>query len=151
MDYHRTLPFYMTYKAQNMMPPTRKDIKNNSKDMFDYMRMYSIVGQMEEQDAMQDLEYLQQQYPAEIKKYQRKINDILDKYDYPDSMIYDEYPDRIALSGIEKSIIESLKRERNNTDEKEKKEINWDEIEYLVLILLYYEIYKRRRKAKRIY
>ncbi len=48
----------------------------------------------QEQDTVtRDLEYLQEMYPAEAKKYQKVIAGILDRLDYEGSMIYDEYPD----------------------------------------------------------
>ena len=51
----------------------------------------------EEDDAIRDLEYFLQLYPQDAQRYQKKISDILDTMDYNGSMIYDEYPDRMAL------------------------------------------------------
>ena len=62
----KILPFYMTYP----------------------LPMYY----QEEDSIIRDLEYLQQMYPAEAKRYQKVIAGILDKLDYEGSMIYDEYP-----------------------------------------------------------
>ena len=42
---------------------------------------------------LQDLDYLQQMYPGEVKRCQRRIAEMLDKTDYEGSMIYDDYPD----------------------------------------------------------
>ena len=67
----KPLPFYMTYP----------------------MPMYWD----DEDDAVRDLEYFLQLYPEEARRYQKKIMDILDTMDYNGSLIYDEYPDRLAM------------------------------------------------------
>jgi hypothetical protein len=115
------LPFYMTY------PYYTEDTDNTS--------------------IVRDLEYLQQMYPTELKKYQRKIMDILDKMDYEGSMIYDEYPDRASVRRLAESIFDILKKEETgNTDISDKE---WEKIGEIVQILLCNEIYKRRHGRKR--
>lgn len=57
-----------------------------------------------------DLEYLQQMYPAEAKKYQKIIADILDRLDYEGSMIYDEYPDRWQIYRLTQVVVDKLKK-----------------------------------------
>ena len=81
----RILPFYMTYP----------------------LPMYY----QEEDSIIRDLEYLQQMYPAEAKRYQKLIASILDKLDYEGSMIYDEYPD-ISFPWISWSELKSRIRRR---------------------------------------
>ena len=61
MSEQKILPFYMTYPL-----PV-------------YVR--------EEDTILKDLEYLQQLYPADAKKYQKKIVSVLNKIDYESSMI----------------------------------------------------------------
>lgn len=122
MNQHRILPFYMTYPLP--------------------------VYYQEEDRVMQDLEYLQQLYPADAKRYQTRIMVILDQLDYEGSVIYDEYPDRITLYKLVSDISNMLAREEESsgiamTDEKKE----W--ISSLVAILLFYEIYKRRHSNSR--
>ncbi|MBR2402163.1 MAG: hypothetical protein IKB01_05220 [Lachnospiraceae bacterium] len=122
MNQHRILPFYMTYPLP--------------------------VYYQEEDRVMQDLEYLQQLYPADAKRYQTRIMVILDQLDYEGSVIYDEYPDRITLYKLVSDISNMLVREEESsgiamTDEKKE----W--ISSLVAILLFYEIYKRRHSNSR--
>ena len=92
MDNHRILPFYMTYPLP--------------------------LFYQEEDKVQRDLEYLQQMYPTEAKRYQRIIVSMLDKIDYEGSMIYDEYPDRMRLYSLAQDIVNQIKREesmeRNN-------------------------------------
>ena len=52
------------------------------------------LGAQEEEAMIRDLEYMQQLYPADAKKYQKRIAAVLDKIDYDGSLIYDEYPCR---------------------------------------------------------
>lgn len=106
----------------------------------------------EEDSIIRDLEYLQQMYPAEAKKYQKLIASILDKLDYEGSLIYDEYPDRWQLYKLSMDILDRIKRqeagEDGNTDNEETTE-KWEWIGDLVQILLFYEIYKRRHNSRR--
>ena len=135
----KILPFYMTYPLP----------------MF----------YQEEDSIIRDLEYLQQMYPAEAKKYQKLISEILDKLDYEGSLIYDEYPDRWQLYKLSMDILDRIKREERRekgpkpgnadgavipgpgviTDKEEK----WEWIGDLIQILLFYEIYKRRHNSRR--
>lgn len=115
----RILPFYMTYPLP--------------------------VYYQEEDTATRDLEYLQQMYPVEAKKYQKMIAGILDKLDYEGSMIYDEYPDRLRIYKLSQDILDRIKREEEqaNPDQVIPKE-KWEWASDLVQIILFYEIYKRR-------
>ncbi|WMC94114.1 hypothetical protein [Kineothrix sp. MB12-C1] len=115
----RILPFYMTYPLP--------------------------LYYQEEDTATRDLEYLQQMYPMEAKKYQKIIAGILDKLDYEGSMIYDEYPDKWQMYRLSQSVLEVIrkKEEETNKDTVISKE-KWDSIFDLVQIILCYEVYKRR-------
>lgn len=120
MDFnHRILPFYMTYPEIN----TR------------------YTGQ----DAMHDLEYLQQLYPMQVRRYQRRVAEILDKMDYEGSMIYDEYPDRYGMERLTDSVWNIIKREEQaqNPTEVQNAE-TWEWIRSLLFVLLNTEVYKRR-------
>ena len=94
----------------------------------------------QEELCLRDMEYLQQLYPDEVKRFQRRIAEILDKTDYEGSMIYDEYPDRYSMRHLAKSICGILQKETEaeNTPAEE-----------MVQILLFDEIYKRRHGGRR--
>lgn len=124
MDYrNRVVPFYMAY-------PTPYFVK-------------------ESDNVLRDLEYLEQLYPTEARRYQRKIARILDTIDYEGSMIYDEYPDRWQLYSLGESILEILKREEeeSGTDTPTSPE-KWEWVIDMIQLLLYGEIYKRRHCCK---
>ena len=104
----------------------------------------------EEDSIIRDLEYLQQMYPSEAKKYQKVIAGILDKLDYEGSMIYDEYPDKWQLYKLSRDILDRIKRaEEKDAPEVEIPAEKWEWIGDLVQILLFYEIYKRRHNSRR--
>lgn len=126
MHERKILPFYMTYP----------------------LPMYY----QEEDSIIRDLEYLQQMYPKEARKYQKLIASILDKLDYDGSLIYDEYPDRWQLYKLSMDILDRIKRQEIREDgsvDKEESPEKWEWIGDLVQILLFYEIYKRRHNSKR--
>lgn len=143
MNQSRILPFYMAYP----------------------LPMYY----QEEDTVTRDLEYLQQMYPSEAKRYQKIIAEILNQIDYEGSCIYDEYPDKWQLYRLTKTIMDKIKRmegmgERpsgaresaglviGGAGESQNaaaavspaEEKHWEWIEEFVQVLLYYEIYKKR-------
>lgn len=120
----RILPFYMTYP----------------------LPMYY----QEEDSIIRDLEYLQQMYPAEAKRYQKMIASILDRLDYEGSMIYDEYPDRWQLYKLSMDILDRIKTEDKKKEEEERvPPEKWEWMGDMIQILLFYEIYKRRHNSRR--
>ena len=60
--------------------------------MYPYPDLY-----MSEMETERDLQYLQQMYPADAKRMQKKVEEELDKLEYEGSMMYDEYPDRVSM------------------------------------------------------
>lgn len=98
----------------------------------------------EEDTVMRDLEYLQEMYPQEARKYQKTIMRLLDRFDYDGSVIYDEFPDRLAVYRIAQSIMGVIEEEQKQNGEAiPEMQKNW--VMELVQVLLFYEIYKRRQ------
>ncbi|MCM1191435.1 MAG: hypothetical protein NC389_03290 [Acetatifactor muris] len=87
---------------------------------------------------LRDLEYLQQLYPDDVKRCQRRVAEVLDKADYEGSMIYDEYPDRCSLRALAGSIFTIMKKEEENPPSED-----------MIQVLLFNEIYKRRHGGRR--
>ncbi len=130
MDKTIYLPFYMTYPVKYPMQQTNK--------------------------AARDIEYLRELYPAEAKKLLVRISEILDKMDYEESMIYDEYPDRWSLYRLAESIVAILKNDAIENEEEHTNE-HWEWVSDMVQVLLFDEIFNRRhgnnknRKKSHIY
>lgn len=116
--YPKILPFYMTYP----MP----------------------LFYEEEDTVMRDLEYLQEMYPKESRRYHQMIRRILDRFDYDGSVIYDEYPDRMAMYKMAQDIMAVISREEEEAGRPVPAE-KLPEITELVQILMYNEIYRRRQ------
>lgn len=60
--------------------------------MYPYPDVY-----MSEMETERDMQYLQQMYPADAKRMQKKVEEECDKLEYEGSMMYDEYPDRVSM------------------------------------------------------
>ena len=126
----KIMPFYMTYP----LPMYYED----------------------ENSIIRDLEYLQQMYPAQAKRYQKVISNILDKLDYEGSMIYDEFPDRWQLYKLSTDILDRIRREEEKDKESDSENggseaslEKWKWTGDLIQILLFYEIYKTRHNTRR--
>lgn len=115
MNQSRILPFYMAYPLP----------------MF----------YQQEDTVTRDLEYLQQMYPAEAKKYQKIIAEVLDKLDYEGSMIYDEYPDKWQIYRLTQMVVDKIRQQQ---EEESAPVMDWDWITEFIQVILFYEIYKKR-------
>ncbi len=114
MNQSRILPFYMTYPLP--------------------------LYYQQEDTVTRDLEYLQQMYPAEAKKYQKVIVETLDHIDYEGSMIYDEYPDKWQIYRLTQIIADKIKE----SEKEEAQDKNWERTTEFIQVLLAYEIYRKR-------
>ena len=104
----------------------------------------------QEKVLLQDFEYFQQTYPLEVKRYMQKVAEILDKFDYEGSMIYDEYPDRYSMQKLAGTIVQILKREEQDfPEEKRTSADKWIWLQDLIQVLLCNEICKRRHGGRR--
>ena len=103
----------------------------------------------EEDTAERDLDYLIQLYPEQAKKYRERISRMLDGMDYQGSMIYDEYPDRLALLRLAESVQARIRQEEEEEQGREASVEDSRDRKTLIQILLYYEIFRRRRRNGR--
>lgn len=108
------------------------------------------LGPAKESAVLKDLEYLQQTYPKEVRAYQGRIAEILDKLDYEGSMIYDEYPDSCSIRRLAGTIVRIMKQEEKDSGREDPaSEERWRFMEDMVQVLLCNEIYKRRHGGRR--
>ena len=115
---------------------------NEKRGLPFYMSYQQPVLQKEE-DVLRDLDYLQQLYPKEVRTYQKRIMEALDKIEYKGSMIYDEYPDKFLVYKLGKDILAAIKREEAK-EEQEEQEEKWQWVGIIIQVLLSNEIYRRR-------
>ena len=89
-------------------------------------------------------------YPAQVRHYQTRVAEILDKLDYEGSVIYDEYPDRYTLERTADNITDIIRREeRQRHSDQENPGDDGEPRQPLIFVLLVNEVYKRRRGGKR--
>lgn len=139
-------------RAQNVCK--NGESMNQSRILPFYMAYPLPLYYQEEDTVTRDLEYLQQMYPLEAKKYQKIIAETLDRLDYEGSMIYDEYPDRWQIYRLTQVIVDKIKKmENEELQAKEAQEGNvqekdWDRVTEFVQVLLCYEIYRKRHSNR---
>lgn len=115
-----------------------------------YMTYAGYMGADQERELLQDMEYLQQAYPNEVKRFQRRVAEILDKMDYEGSMIYDEYPDFGGMQRMTEGIVKILQNEDNKLPEdRQMPAEKWAWIPDMIQVLVCNEIYKRRHGGRR--
>ena len=115
--YPKILPFYMTYP----MP---------------------LIWE-EEDTVMRDLEYLQELYPRQAKKYRKRIEELLERFDSEGSVLYDEYPDKYMIYHLSCKIRESMEPEIST------QAIREDFLDELIQVMLCQEISRRRCRRYR--
>ncbi len=111
---------------------------NRSRILPFYMAYPLPLYYQAEDSVTRDLEYLQQMYPMQAKKYQKVIAETLESIDYEGSMIYDEYPDKWQIYRLTQMIMDKIEKES------ETPETDPERTREFVQILLFYEIYKKR-------
>ena len=100
----------------------------------------------EEKKWNRDFEYLRQTYPVQVRRYQRRVEEILDKVDYEGSIIYDEYPDRLGIQSLSRIVADTLIRESGE----EHGTAEDSSLEGLIQVLVCNEICRRRHKTRQI-
>lgn len=122
---------------------------NQSRILPFYMAYPLPLFYQQEDSVTRDLEYLQQMYPTEAKKYQKIIAETLDRIDYEGSMIYDEYPDRWQIYRLTQVIVDKIKKaQEEQPEEREKGEQDWSQVTEFIQVLLSYEIYRKRHSNR---
>lgn len=130
----------MDFHSKLLQPLPERQVRGWNGPLPFYMAYPGYYEPGQEELCLRDMEYLQQLYPDEVKRFQKRIAEILDKTDYEGSMIYDEYPDRCSMHHLAKSICGILQKET---------EAEKAPAEEMVQILLFDEIYKRRHGGRR--
>ena len=97
-----------------------------------------------------DFEYMKSLYPDIPKRILPYIEEECDRMEYENSMVYDEYPDKLQLGLMCGRACKNIEKNEKGIDKEEMRNL-WD----LVEVMLYQELYKRRsdnrRRRRRIY
>ena len=112
---------------------------NQSRILPFYMAYPLPLYYQQEDSVTRDLEYLQQMYPTQAKKYQKIIAETLEPLDYEGSMIYDEYPEKWQIYRLTQMIVDKIGK-----SEGESFDMDPDRMAEFVQVILFYEIYRKR-------
>ena len=113
------MPFYMTYPMQNTL--------------------------FEETEYEKDCRRMQELYPRDARQIQSLVDRECDRMEYGNSVIYDEYPDRLQLQLMCGRIYENVRKNEERYLEIEKNAQLKDMIE----LMLYQELYNQRCRNRR--
>lgn len=115
------------------------EVMAESMDREPYM-LYKREDQVNEENNRRGLreeqEYFKGLYPMTVRRNQVFVEEICDRYDYPDSMIYDDYPDRESMLILRDKILTNASDNEGMVDEN------------MTYVLLLHEV-ERRRNLKR--
>jgi hypothetical protein len=125
------------------------------------------IDMSEEEQMEKDKEYMKNLYPSQAKAIQAMVDEECDKLEYEGSVMFDEYPDKIAMKRISMDIFvkfnqEDENRRMDNTQDEDLYVMNYNfgrrplmpgpgqnPVMDMIDILLFNEIYKRRCRHNR--
>lgn len=129
------------------------------KEKMPYYMAYPMPYSFDdERTERMDYEYLQSMYPDTAKRILPYVEEECDRLEYENSMMYDQFPDRLQLRLLCKRVMRNVEEnepflfeKKNVSGEKDAAEV----IRNLAEVMVYQELYKRRctqrRKYRRIY
>ncbi len=109
-----------------------------------YMAYPMPLAYDDERIERRDYEYMKSLYPDTAKKVLPYVEEECNRNEYPCSMIYDEYPDRLSLRSMRNRIFDKVVSQEKLEPQ--------DWLKNLIEVMLYQELFKRRsddRKRKR--
>lgn len=92
-----------------------------------------------------DIEYMKSLYPDMAKRLLPYVEEECDRMEYQNSMMYDEYPDKLQLRMMCRRVYDNVKKNELFADEKGETE----ELKDLLEVLVYEELMRRRRDSRR--
>lgn len=110
-----------------------------------YMAYPMPLAYDDERVERMDLEYMKSLYPALAKRILPYIEEECDRMEYGNSVIYDEYPDRLQLRMMCGRIYENVRKNEERYLEIEKDA----QLKDLIELMLYQELYNRRCRNRR--
>ena len=116
-----------------------------------YMAYPMPLAYDDERVERMDLEYMKSLYPALAKRILPYIEEECDRMEYGNSVIYDEYPDRLQLQLMCGRIYENVRKNEERYLEIEKNAQLKDMIELMLYQELYNQRCRNRRKLNQFY
>ena len=111
------------------------------------MNYLSLWDQPERMEDEEDFRRLQEMYPIMARRLKPYVDEVCSLLEYPGSMMYDEYPDQLSLRKKSLEIWERAEKgERFGKDAP-----GWEQVQYLICVLLLQEMMRRRKTNRRRY
>lgn len=129
-------PAYMMY-PENRAFPWLYPYGNR----MNYWELWNAPERMEDE---MDAKRLAELYPLMAKRLQPYVEEICARLEYPGSMMYDEYPDRLSLLRKAMEVWDSAKAGENFGE----KDPSFGELSDLIGVLLLQEMMRRRKKSR---
>ena len=120
-----------------------------------YMAYPMTLDYDDERIERMDFEYLKSMYPEIAKNVLPYVEEECDRMAYENSMIYDQYPDKLQLRMMCGRICENIKRNKKLFRSESMAGISSDTdhggrwLRDLVEVMLYQELYRRRSGRRR--
>lgn len=133
-------PYYMNF-------PYRRSLENRAFPWlypYDSQMNYWNLWDSPEQEEERDDRRLRELYPVMARRLQPYVEDVCNYLEYPGSMMYDEYPDRLSLLRKSREVWERAWTGERFSDE----ETSWEQIRDLIGVLLLQEMTRRRKKNR---
>ena len=100
----------------------------------------------DEREERRDYQYMQSLYPTLVKRILPYVENECARMSYAGSVIYDEYPDQLQIRMMCRRVSENVR---------EQEELETTELEELIQMILYQELFRcrseYRRKRRRFY
>lgn len=108
---------------------------------MNYWNMWNSLEQMEDEA---DTKRLREMYPLMAKRLQPYVEEVCGRLEYPGSMMYDEYPDRLSLLARAKEVWENARKGEDFGEDPPE----WEQLQDLIGVLLLQEMLRRRKKNR---
>lgn len=108
---------------------------------MNYWELWNAPELMEDE---MDSKRLSELYPLMAKRLQPYVEEVCNRLEYPGSMMYDEYPDRLSLLRKAREVWDGAESGENFGE----KAPVWEELSDLIGVLLLQEMMRRRKKNR---
>ena len=113
----------------------------------------------DERTERMDYEYLKSMYPDTAKRIMPYVEEECDRMEYENSMVYDEYPDKLQLKLMCRRVYDNVRKGEKISATVRERGRNRDNspasLRDFIEVMLYQELYKRRcdhrRRCRRFY
>lgn len=130
---------YYNYMANNQQQPVQSPYI-----LYPINSNMGITPWEYEDESAQDIEYLKELYPGNMKQIQSFVEEVCEENDYKGSPMYDEYPDRLALYMMCRQVVEKLEQNDSIIQAGAEEESDMEDLYDDVI-----ESYERKRRGRK--